>query len=293
MNDARLSAVRVTLSCLAVSVAAGMAAGCGGGPPQIGADIALEVGDERVAYRAFERYLERNLGRVDVTSDRPSDVVLSQLFDRFVDEHLLVRLAAGAGFEDAFESEDRRQPIAFLLEQALGRERIDDDAVRAYYEANAEAYRQGARVHLWQILVGRRSLAEDAVSAIASGERFESVAARVATDPDANFCGDQGLLEYEDLPESLADVVFSLDVGATSEILEADLGFYVFQVVARTPPKVIDLESAAATIRETLRRDRLAELELALIDEARARYNVRIFASNLPFDYQGSYDQLG
>lgn len=285
----RLSALGATVSCLAVTWL-----GCAGGTPQIGVDTALAMGEEQVPYVQFERYLERNVGGGDAIGSMPSDGVLSQLFDRFVDEQLLVRLAVGAGYDEAaVEADDQRPAIAFLLEQALGRELPSEASIRAYYAAHAERFAQGAQVHLWQILVARRELAESARRAIMAGESFESVAARIATDPDANFCGDQGLLAHEDLPDPFADVIFGLAPGETSEILEADLGFYLFKVEESLPESVVPVEEAADEIRETLRRDRLAELEQALIEEARARYNVRVFAANLPFDYQGSYDELG
>jgi hypothetical protein len=71
--------------------------------------------------------------------------------------------------------------------------------------------------------------------------------------------------------------------------LEADYGFHVFQVLARLPPQVVPLDEAAGEIRATLER-RAADARLgALVEEARSRYNVEVYARNLPFNYQGAF----
>ena len=51
------------------------------------------------------------------------------------------------------------------------------------------------------------------------------------------------------------------------------------------------LAEVAGEIRQILERKRLDELVASFIAEARGRYNVRIYRSNFPFDYRGSYAQ--
>lgn len=273
---------------LAVAIA------CGQHPPQGGSDVALRLGDDEVPYRRFEGYLERNLGTTESSGDVPAPAVLSGLFDRFVDEELLVRMAVGAGFdESALTADDQRPSITFLLERALGREDIAPEAIEAFYHGNIETYARPEQAHVWQILVSRRALAEEARRAISDGESFQSAVRRLEGDPDANFCGDQGFLTNDDLPPSLADAIFALAPGETSDVLETDFGFYLFWVQERTPAATRPLTSVAEEIRDNLLRGRLIELEAELIQEAQARYTVRIFAANLPFDYQGSYAANG
>jgi hypothetical protein len=273
---------------------AALAFGCGQHPPQGGSDVALRLGEDEVPYRRFERYLERNLGTGDTSADVPAPAVLSRLFDRFVDEELLVRMAVSAGFdESALAADDQRPSITFLLERALGREDVTPQAIGAFYEQNIKNYDRPEQAHVWQILVARRALAEEALRTISDGESFQAAVRRLEGDPDADFCGDQGFLTYEDLPPSLADTIFALAPGETSDVLETDFGFYLFWVEERTPAATRSLESVTIEIRDNLLRGRLIELEAELIREARARYNVRVFAANLPFDYRGSYAANG
>jgi len=277
------------LALLAATVSAGA---CGPRGPAVGSDVALRIDHQDVVYRRFERYLEHNAGIAQTPGEMPSDRVLSRLFDRFIDQELLLRLALGAGFDPNGEGTGGDlSPITFLLDRALGREQIDQARIDAYYESHRADYDQPELVHVWQILVSRRALAVATRQAIADGEPFLSAVHRLEGDPDANFCGDQGFLSRDDLPPSLADAIFALDAGETSAVLEANFGFYLFWVEEKKPPSHGLLEPVVTSIRETLRRARFAELESALIQEGRARYNVHVFVSNLPFGYQGSYDE--
>ena len=83
--------------------------------------------------------------------------------------------------------------------------------------------------------------------------------------------------------------VFLKQVFEFSDVVAADYGFHIFQVVERLPARSVPLAEARAEIERQLRR-RLADAELAeLVDSARNRYNVRVHRRNLPFNYAGHY----
>ena len=63
---------------------------------------------------------------------------------------------------------------------------------------------------------------------------------------------DQGEFTRDDLPEEFRDRVFGLQAGEVSEILEADYGFHIFQVVERLEAAVVPLELASESIRRRL-----------------------------------------
>ncbi|HXO42888.1 MAG TPA: hypothetical protein VN999_15675, partial [Thermoanaerobaculia bacterium] len=51
---------------------------------------------------------------------------------------------------------------------------------------------------------------------------------------------------------------------------------------------VAPLEAAGAEIAARLRRERADRDRAALVQQARARYNARVYERNLPFEYEGS-----
>ncbi|MEM8931525.1 MAG: peptidylprolyl isomerase [Acidobacteriota bacterium] len=256
--------------------------GCeGNDPAAVPADVATSIDGEPIPYAAFEGYLDGILDQ----EEGLEATALSALFDQFLDEQLLLRLAIERGLVD--EVADERQALALLLDVP---DRADVEAeLLAFYRAHPTRFSRPEQVHLRHILTHDRAEAEQARLALDAGDDFAEVAARFSQGPTAHLGGDQGTLGREDLPPYFADVIFALDPGATSDVLEADYGFQIFQVTQRRPASVVPYEEALPEIRAELRRRAADERLETLLLEARDRYNVRLFRSNLPFDYGGSY----
>jgi peptidyl-prolyl cis-trans isomerase C len=245
-------------------------------------DVAARLGGADVRYAQFESYLARAIG--DSENVAASDV-LTQLFDQFLDEQLLVRLAVDRGLA---RGADPRRAIDALLQQGLAAE-PDEAQVAAYYRAHAREFARPERVRLRQILTEDRATAERALREVAAGADFAAVAARLSRDPSAAAGGDQGVLARGDLPPAFADVIFSLRPGEVSRVVPAGYGCHLFQVVERLPAAVAALPEVRGEIRDRLRRERADRRLAALVREGRKRYNVVVYERNLPFDYEGSY----
>lgn len=280
----RLYAVAVTATLVLV-------AGCGRGP--VDADVVVTLDGEKIPYSEFESYLRDNVD----ASDLPLGAgVLGQLFDQFLDERLLIRLARERGLgrdgegRDGGEARiDHRAAVTYLLRRSEAAAPTETE-LRAYYEAHKERYRRPESVRLRQILVHEADDAEAAYRALRDGEDFDQVAARFSQVPMAQL-GDDGRLTREDLPAAFADAVFELDTGEISEILPAEYGYHVFQVVERFHAAEASFPEVADDIREILEEERLDDLVASFVAEARGRYNVRVHRANFPFDYRGSYVQ--
>ena len=105
--------------------------------------------------------------------------------------------------------------------------------------------------------------------------------------------GEQGELTRDDLPPGVADVVFALPPGAVSEIVAADYGFHLFQVIEKLPAAQVPLAEAEPEVRARLRRERADRHLGAVVAEARNHYDVEVYARNLPFAYQGLHRRSG
>lgn len=251
-------------------------------------DVAARVGDADVRYAEFERYVALNVGEPDggvLGSD-----VLSELFDQFLDERLLERLAADRGLVRASAAPGQgRQAIDALLDRGLRQEPGEAEIAR-YYQEHRQDFARPERVRLRQILTADRKAAEEARREIVGGTPFEEVARRLSHGPRADGGGVQGELARGDLPPSFADLIFSLKPGEVSPVVPAEYGFHLFQVTEREPAEVVPLAGARGEILGRLRQQRADQLLRSLVQEARSHYNVRVYERNLPFAYQGSYD---
>lgn len=247
-------------------------------------DVAAQIGEQEVRYSEFEEYMERTADDSDgvLGSD-----VLSQLFDQFLDEKVLVRMAADRKLLPAGKGGPREAMDALLRD--LEKSEPTDQEVAAWYEAHRQEFVRPERVRLRQILTEDRAAAEKALQEISDGADFGEVAQRLSRDPSASTGGYQGELSRDNLPPAFADVIFSLEPGEVSKVVPADYGFHVFQVLEHLPAGSVPLEEARDEIRERLRQERADRLLADLVREGRSQYNVVVHRRNLPFNYQGSY----
>lgn len=252
-------------------------------------DVVARVAGAEVRYERFADYLSQADGEADA---RLSPQVLSALFDQFLDEQLLARLAAERGLVAAGERGEPRRAVEVLLRQptAEGSNAPTDAEVAAYYAAHKDDFVRPERVRLRQILVESRATAERAWRQIAAGADFAEVARRLAKSrAGAGAQGLGGELSRADLPAAYAEVLFALPPGDVSHVIPAPYGFHIFQVVAHLPSEVVPLSHVAPEIRARLARQAADRRLAALVREGRKRYHVEVYARNLPFDYEGTY----
>ena len=255
-------------------------AGCGGGSLPDGA--VARIGDENLHYDDFALYVEESLGG---DASRLGSEVLSRLFERFLDDQLLLQLARDRGFV-AGEATVHQAAVG-LLEASSPEVSVQD--IERYYEEHVDDFVRPARVRLRQILVQDRAAAELALAELEAGVDFGEVARVRSIGPSAPAGGLQGELSREDLSRALVDIVFALGEGEWSELLEADYGFRIFEVERVLAQEVLPLAKAAPSIRAQLEAARSEELIQAAIGEARQEYNLRVAVARLPFEYSGAY----
>lgn len=266
---------------LTASLAAAAVAACGPGRPP--ADAVARVGETEVTYAELARYVETETDSPAAALDGP---VLSRLLDQHLTELLLVRVAVERGLVEP--GGGHREALAALLETAPTAGPVRAEA-QARYRARRSELTLPERVRLRQVLTETRERAEAARAEILGGSDFADVARRYSEDPSAPYGGTQGVLAREDLPEEFAEVIFALEPGELSRVVEADYGYHVFQVIERLPGRVLPFEEAEPALAEGIREERVRSWLDQLVGEARNRYAVRVYEERLPFEYHGAY----
>lgn len=259
------------------------AAGCRQEAALPSPDLVAKIGDRALRSAAFEAYLERNLGE---SGGGLASEVLSRLFDQFVREEMLAMLAREKGLID------ETAPAADAVEPLLAANPVPEPTsseIAAYFAAHAAELARPARVHLRQILVDDRLVAERARRELIGGLAFDAVLAKVSVPGSPPAGGDQGILARDELPPAFADLIFRLEVGKVSEVVAADYGFHLFEVVERWPAESPAAEEVAPEIRRRLRESAADARLKALFADAQSRYTVTVYDRNLPFNYRGSF----
>ena len=180
-------------------------------------------------------------------------------------EDAFVRIKKGypqGGFDELLRNEaalrqwkdSLRQRL--LIEKVINRvsqlaTSIDDDTVRKYYKKHRSEFMASDQVRVRQIVVKNRQEAEDLLKRIKRGEAFEDLARKHSTGPEAEMGGDLGFFGRGDMPEEF-DVVFSLQAGETSEIVQSPYGYHIFQVVAKRGEKESNFDEVKDRIRKMI-----------------------------------------
>ncbi len=268
---------------LLAAVVCALATACQPSEPLVAPDVVARLGERELRYAAFESYLERNLGE---PGGALASAALSRLFDQYLTEELLADLARERGLVGS--AAPVGEAVEALLATGPDREPRRDE-IESYFAAHRDEFERPARVHLRQILVDERLTAERARRELAAGAPFAQVLTRLTPPGGSPPGGDQGVLARDELPPTFADLVFRLEAGQVSEVVAADYGFHVFQVVETFPAESLPLAEAEPEIRGRLRQAAADRALSRLVAEARSRYTVLVYERNLPFNYRGAH----
>jgi peptidyl-prolyl cis-trans isomerase C len=248
----------------------------------VSADVAARIGGRPVPYARFEEFLRRQVGEGAGSLDSR---VLSRLLDQFLEAELLMRLAV----------DEKKLAAPGSQRQALDSLLADADApvvpaeVEQYYRLHQSEFALPERVRLHHLLVGSAAEARRIEKRLQAGEDFPDLARELSLDPSAPTGGDQGEIGLDDLPAPFAQQLAQLSPGGVGEPIQASDGWHVFRLDARLPPRQRPLAEVAGEIADRLRRQRGDALLAQRLQEAADRYNVVVYAQNLPFDYRGAH----
>jgi peptidyl-prolyl cis-trans isomerase C len=247
----------------------------------ISADVVARIGGRQVPYARFEEFLRKQVGEGAGALDSR---VLSRLLDQFLDAELLTRLAADE--KRPGSADGQRGALDSLLAEA----EVPVEPVEAeqYYRTHESELAVPERLRLHHILVSSEADARRIAQRLAAGEDFAALARELSLDPSAPAGGDQGEIAIEDLP-AFAQAVTRLGAGEVSDPIRASDGWHLFRLDERLPARRRTFAEVAPEITDRLRRQRGDALLAQRLAEAADKYNVVVYAQNLPFDYRGDH----
>lgn len=243
---------------------------------------------------------------------------LSRLFDRFVDEAILLEAARERGI--SLSEDEKKEYLAKLAVAAIpevegeGPEtapaerafdrllvekytylvvrdvRVEAAEVRDYYEQHKKDFLHQGRVQVSQILVDTE---EKAVSVVRRLERtgeeeFRKIAREESLGPEAARGGVMGVFEQGDLPADMEKVIFSLDEGRTSQVVESSYGFHIFRLDRKSPPALQTESEAAPGIQQRIMAQKMKEALAAHLGGLKDTRSWETHPKNLFFKYQRS-----
>lgn len=271
--------------------------------------IVLEVEGTAYSNSDLDRYIRDNAGQGEISA-----VSLSLLFDRFVEEELVLAAARRQGVtltpdeEKAYLTKlaaetppgetgsmaggDPRLFDRPLIEKYSGRLLADlgvrDDEIHAYYEEHRKDFLVPERVRVSQILLDTETQAVDVLRRLgnASEEEFRKVARDKSIGPEAFKGGAMGVFKAGDLPFEMEKVVFPLEEGRLSPVVESSYGYHIFRVDRKLPPQLLSEAEAAPSIRLKVLDGKVKDVLAAHVAELKSSLAWRSYPDRLPFVYQ-------
>jgi peptidyl-prolyl cis-trans isomerase D len=146
--------------------------------------------------------------------------------------------------------EFRKVTIVFLDNKNLMKDIIvTEKELKEEYEKRISNYSVAEKRSVKSLTYPTKALAEDALSRLQKGRPIPAV----VRDVKGGSFSDLGIVTKDRLPESVADTVFSLDVGQNSAVIETSFGSLIYQIDKIEPAYVQPLSEVKAQLEEEIR----------------------------------------
>lgn len=266
----------------------------------------------------FERYLKLSLGN---DYEGLSDVSLSRLTDNFVEEKILLEEARNremsltleekkeylAKYVSQPEAEKSKntpdeEEIDLLFDQLLVEKyiyslvkeiEVEEEETQEYYLQHKREFLLPERLKVSQILLPSEDKAVEILERVkqAGPEDFKRIARTESIGVEAARGGEMGVFEMGQLPREMESIIFSLQEGEVSPVLESSYGFHIFRLDARFGAELIPEEEAKASIETKMLSQKIKDQISRKIQALKDSLEWDFYPQNLYFSYQRIQDE--
>jgi peptidyl-prolyl cis-trans isomerase C len=153
--------------------------------------------------------------------------------------------------------------------------KVEEKAAREFYETHRSLFQLPKRVKARQIVVMDGNEAIQIQKRLRKGEDFEKLAREKSLGPEKVRGGDLGYFSQGEKPVEF-DHVFSLEVGAISEVIKSPYGYHVFKLEEKMEPREIPFEEAVKSILLRLEREKKEEEYQRWLKTLREKTKVKV-----------------
>jgi hypothetical protein len=243
---------------------------------------------------------------------------MSRLFDRFVGEKILLEAArrqnltvtweekksylakrAGESLSEHSDAYPGSLPPDSLFDGLLVDKYVSgvirdipvgDAEIAAYYEEHKKDFLLPERVQVSQILVPTEEKAVSILRRLADApeDEFRKIAREESSGPEAFKGGVMGVFKQGELPHDMENVIFALDEGKISQVVESSYGYHIFRLDKRFPPQLESLADAASKVRVRVLAQKIKDALEAHLAQLKQTLNWKAYPERLFFPYQRS-----
>lgn len=238
--------------------------------------------------------MEGTQGRFSTLPKTKQDELQKRVVDGLIMQELVFEAAKKEGilesdmykkeYEDIAKRIEKQLAAKVWQQQMLEAVKVDDKAVKAYYDAHPEEFEQKEKVHARHILVKTQGEAEKIIAGLKglSGDKLQAKfideAKAKSTGPSGPKGGDLGFFSQGQMVPEFNDAVFNMKIGEiTPKPIKTQFGYHVIYLEEKQAGKKATLDEAKPFIIQRLKQEQfqkeMDEKTKALKDAAKITYN--------------------
>lgn len=216
--------------------------------------------------------MEGTQGRFSTLPKKKQDELQKRVVDGLITQELVYEAAKKDGVLKSAQYKKQYEDIAARIEKQLAAKvwqeklfntvKVDDKAVKAYFDAHKDEFAQKAKVHARHILVKTEDEAKKIIAGLKglSGdklkEKFIEEAKTKSTGPSGPKGGDLGFFQKGQMVPEFNDAVFGMKVGTiTPKPVKTQFGYHVIYLEEKKAGKKATLAEAKPFIEQHLKQE--------------------------------------
>ncbi|WP_434386130.1 peptidylprolyl isomerase [Melittangium boletus] len=165
--------------------------------------------------------------------------------------------------------------------QVYPRVGVTEEELRADYAAHEADYTTPERVRAAQIVVKGMDEARRVQAQLRSGKKFADLARKYSLSADARVGGDLGFFPRGQMPPAFDAVVFTLQPGQVSDVVETEYGYHLFRVLEKKPGRKLEFTEVRDQVEARLLARGRAEAQAKYEQDLRGKAQVWVNEATL------------
>ena len=190
-----------------------------------------------------------------------------EMLDSMVVRELVMQDAQKQGIdkspEIAAKMEDMKKRVvveAYLKKKVEEQVKLSDADLQKFYDQNKDKFKAGEQLRASHILVKTEKEAQDVLTQLKSGAKFEDLAKKVSVDPAGQKGGDLGWFGKGSMIPEFEKVAFSMKEGETSGIVKTKFGFHVIKLTGKRPAGLLPFAEVKEQLKAKLMPEKQQEV---------------------------------
>ncbi|MBL8711482.1 MAG: peptidylprolyl isomerase [Alphaproteobacteria bacterium] len=208
--------------------------------------------------------------------------VFPLVVDQIINEKLLDDASAAAKIDESADFKKRveilkAQLVKQMYFERLLKSKVSQEQVKAAYDKFEKENKGKVEVHARHILVPSEEEAVQAIKDLDAGAKFEEIAAKRSSGPNARSGGDLGWFLKDEMIPAFSEVAFKMKPGTYSKTpVKTELGWHVIKLEEKRERQVPKFAEVELAIRSQLSQQALK----AVVSDLRSKADVQLFDEN-------------